>query len=180
MKDEVVWFEEIRWSHQFGSNVLSLLRFKKISKRNKCHWPSYSHYCHSEATTDCISNNTKLTMDNSQWPTIVLFQNASTLDEVGGDDQPPIDMPPDLQQISKLSDMIINILMFIVGAPANFRVLYNLLSNKTYRKSRHHLLLLNLAVADSVVSFVTVPVEISWSYTNRWVAGNLTCKVSAI
>lgn len=76
------------------------------------------------------------------------------------EDAIPDQLPEELAQNSKTIDLIVFTIMFVIGAPANFRVLYNLLSNQTYKKSRHHLILLNLAVADSFVSFVMIPAEV--------------------
>ena len=68
-------------------------------------------------------------------------------------------------------------LLFLIGAPANIVVLLKLLQNRSYKRSRHLFLLLNLSVADIIVVFVMIPVEIGWKYTNVWEAGNAACKV---
>jgi gonadotropin-releasing hormone receptor len=65
----------------------------------------------------------------------------------------------------------------LIGAPAELLVARKLLQNKTYKRSRYHFLLLNLNIADSVVVFIMIPVEIGWMYTNDWRAGNMACKV---
>lgn len=81
---------------------------------------------------------------------------------------------------SLLSNMSVSlgyIILFCIGAPANLLVLYKLLHGKCYRRSRYHFLLLNLSLADSMVVFIMIPVEIGWLYTNAWLAGNVACKV---
>lgn len=77
----------------------------------------------------------------------------------------------------KLIDVFAYTLLLAIGAPANFKVLRNLHAGKLYSKSRHHFLLLNLALADSVVSFIMIPTEIGWRLTNAWTAGNFVCKI---
>ena len=69
------------------------------------------------------------------------------------------------------------IILFFIGAPANLLVIYKLLHGKCYKRSRYHFLLLNLSLADSMVVFIMIPVEIGWLYTNAWLAGNIACKV---
>ena len=69
------------------------------------------------------------------------------------------------------------IILFIIGAPANFIVLRRLLCDGSYKKSRHLFLLLNLSLADAIVVFIMIPAEIGWKYTNTWVAGDIACKV---
>lgn len=88
----------------------------------------------------------------------------------------PDTIPEDLQN-SKIFDCVTYTILFLIGAPANVRVLHNLVANKSFRKSRHHFILLNLAVADSFVSLIMIPAEIGWSLTNAWLAGNLCCKL---
>lgn len=73
-------------------------------------------------------------------------------------------------------DLLGYILLFLVGAPANLIVLKKLLSNASYKRSRHLFLLLNLSIADAIVVFVFIPVEIGWKYTHIWTAGNFACK----
>lgn len=69
------------------------------------------------------------------------------------------------------------IILFFIGAPANLLVIYKLLHGRCYKRSRYHFLLLNLSIADSMVVFIMIPVEIGWLYTNAWLAGNVACKV---
>ena len=68
--------------------------------------------------------------------------------------------------------------LFLVGAPANIIVLRKLLQNNSYKRSRHLFLLLNLCLADAIVVFVMIPVEISYKHAGVWQVGNVACKVS--
>lgn len=74
-------------------------------------------------------------------------------------------------------DIIANILLFLIGAPANFKVMLLLLSNKLYANSRHHYLLFNLAIADCIVLFIMVPGEVLKLSFVTWRSNNLTCKI---
>lgn len=100
--------------------------------------------------------------------------NHSNMSESVMADDPNLD----LKQVPLLN-ILVYTLMFGLGAPKNFQVVRCLLFNKDklYSRSRHHLLLLNLAIADSIVMFITVPAEIGWRVTSDWRAGNLGCKV---
>ena len=51
----------------------------------------------------------------------------------------------------RLIDICVYSVFFLIGGPANSRVLLILLRNHLYNKSRHHMLLLNLAIADTIV-----------------------------
>lgn len=75
-------------------------------------------------------------------------------------------------------DVVVYIVLFVIGAPANFLVLHRLLRDGAYKKSRHLFLLLNLSIADAIVVFIMIPVEIGWKITDEWVAGDLACKIS--
>jgi gonadotropin-releasing hormone receptor len=75
-------------------------------------------------------------------------------------------------------EWIFYLILFAIGAPANILVLWRLLHNGSYKKSRHHFLLLNLSIADAIVVFIMIPVDIGWKYTIAWHGGNLLCKAS--
>lgn len=101
------------------------------------------------------------------------YENHSSLTESEMADDPSID----LKQVP-LMNILVYTFMFTVGAPKNFQVIRCLLCNKNklYSKSRHHLLLLNLAIADAIVLFIMIPGEIGWRITSDWRAGNVGCK----
>lgn len=100
--------------------------------------------------------------------------NHSNVSESVMADDPSVDL-----KHVPLLNILVYTLMFGIGAPKNFQVVRCLLFNKTklYSRSRHHLLLLNLAIADSIVLFISVPAEIGWRVTSDWRAGNVGCKV---
>ncbi|GAV05446.1 hypothetical protein RvY_15579 [Ramazzottius varieornatus] len=45
------------------------------------------------------------------------------------------------------------------------------------KKTRVHILLLNLCTADIMVTVVEMPLKIAWKWTVQWTAGNWTCKL---
>ncbi|XP_063830199.1 adipokinetic hormone/corazonin-related peptide receptor variant I-like [Ostrinia nubilalis] len=65
--------------------------------------------------------------------------------------------------------------LLVVGAIGNVTVFASLLRSRR-RKSRVNLLMTHLVVADMIVTFIVIPLEIGWRTTNAWLAGNLACK----
>ncbi|KAL4711017.1 hypothetical protein ACJJTC_017982 [Scirpophaga incertulas] len=61
------------------------------------------------------------------------------------------------------------------GAIGNVTVFASLLRSRR-RKSRVNLLMTHLVIADMIVTFIVIPLEIGWRTTNAWLAGNLACK----
>ena len=66
--------------------------------------------------------------------------------------------------------------LFFVGSIANFTVLIILLRRYKKKKSRVNLLLIHLAIADLMVTFFLMPIEIGWASTVRWLAGDILCR----
>ena len=53
----------------------------------------------------------------------------------------------------------------------------NFASCRRHRKSRVNQLIMHLCIADLIVTFVMLPLEIGWHATVGWKAGNIACKV---
>ncbi|XP_022655491.1 gonadotropin-releasing hormone II receptor-like [Varroa destructor] len=68
------------------------------------------------------------------------------------------------------------ITMFVIGVSGNVPVFLSLIRNR-HRKSRIKMMMLHLTIADLIVTFIMLPIEIAWNITVQWLAGNLTCKV---
>ncbi|KAJ8918060.1 hypothetical protein NQ315_011517 [Exocentrus adspersus] len=66
--------------------------------------------------------------------------------------------------------------LFVVAAVGNLTVFISLFRSR-HRKSRISLMIRHLAMADLIVTFIMIPIEISWRLTGRWLAGNVACKV---
>eukprot|EP00095_Tigriopus_kingsejongensis_P011396 maker-scaffold68_size422247-snap-gene-2.13 protein:Tk11396 transcript:maker-scaffold68_size422247-snap-gene-2.13-mRNA-1 annotation:"adipokinetic hormone receptor isoform x3" len=67
--------------------------------------------------------------------------------------------------------------LFLVSSVANMTVLYILIRRYRKIKSRVNLLLINLAIADLLVTFLMMPLEIGWAATVMWTAGDVMCRV---
>ncbi|XP_047505592.1 adipokinetic hormone/corazonin-related peptide receptor variant I-like [Pieris napi] len=65
--------------------------------------------------------------------------------------------------------------LFIIGSMGNVAVFIALIRSRR-RKSRVNLLMTHLVVADLIVTFIVIPLEIGWRTTNAWLAGNGACK----
>jgi gonadotropin-releasing hormone receptor len=66
--------------------------------------------------------------------------------------------------------------LFLVSSIANITVLRILVRRYRKTKSRVNLLLIHLAIADLIVTFLMMPLEIGWSSTVMWMAGDFLCR----
>ncbi|UYV61840.1 GNRHR [Cordylochernes scorpioides] len=76
-----------------------------------------------------------------------------------------------------LREVVIYSILFVFAAAGNVPVFVSLLRNRRHRKSRIKLMILHLAIADLIVTFVMIPLEIFWRITVEWLAGNAVCKI---
>lgn len=74
-----------------------------------------------------------------------------------------------------LIEKIIYSFLFVIGSLGNSFVLYNLFQPKF--KSKMNYLIRHLAVADLMVIFLTIGVELIWRITIKWETGELGCKI---
>uniref|UniRef100_A0A182KFU5 G-protein coupled receptors family 1 profile domain-containing protein n=1 Tax=Anopheles christyi TaxID=43041 RepID=A0A182KFU5_9DIPT len=88
----------------------------------------------------------------------------------------PIDMRFNSGHI--LSIMVYTTLM-VFSATGNIKVLSILAQRKVRASSRINIMLAHLAIADLLVTFLMMPLEIGWAYTVRWTAGDVMCRVMA-
>lgn len=75
-----------------------------------------------------------------------------------------------------LSIIVYGILFFIAGI-GNVTVLVILIRNRKRSRSRVNLLIMHLAIADCIVTFVMIPLEIGWAVTIEWLAGDIMCRI---
>ena len=72
-------------------------------------------------------------------------------------------------------------ILFIIACIGNTTAFVALLfMNKSSLKSskiRIRLLLMNLCIADLIVTYIDMPLEIVWAITDRWLAGDIVCKL---
>ncbi|XP_064474903.1 adipokinetic hormone/corazonin-related peptide receptor variant I-like [Ornithodoros turicata] len=69
--------------------------------------------------------------------------------------------------------------LFVVAAAGNVPVFVTLLRNRN-RKSRIKLVIMHLTIADLIVTFIMIPLEIIWRLTVQWLAGNAMCKLMQV
>ncbi|BES91166.1 hormone receptor [Nesidiocoris tenuis] len=67
--------------------------------------------------------------------------------------------------------------LFIISAIGNISVLILLLRQSMKIRSRINYMLIHLAVADLMVTFILMPMEIVWAATVSWWGGDLCCRI---
>ena len=67
--------------------------------------------------------------------------------------------------------------LFIIAASGNLTVFLTLFRNRRHIKSRINLFIMHLAVADLVVTFVMMPMEMAWNVSVSWRAGDVACRI---
>lgn len=93
------------------------------------------------------------------------------------DDQP---LPDELTfNTQSLVQVIVYSVLFVAAAIGNVPVFISLVG-KRHRKSRLKLMILHLAIADLIVTFVMIPLEVAWRLTVQWTAGNAMCKTMQV
>ncbi|KAK3097808.1 hypothetical protein FSP39_013396 [Pinctada imbricata] len=65
--------------------------------------------------------------------------------------------------------------MFVVAACGNLTVFITLFRNR-HVKSRVNQFILHLSIADLIVTFIMLPLEIIWNITVEWTAGDAACR----
>ncbi|XP_046399942.1 adipokinetic hormone/corazonin-related peptide receptor variant I-like [Ischnura elegans] len=86
-------------------------------------------------------------------------------------------LPPELIfNEDSLVSIVAYCTLLAISAVGNLSVIASLIRLR-HRKSRVDFMLTHLAVADLVVTFVMIPMEIGWRATTQWLAGNIACKV---
>ncbi|GFO14807.1 gonadotropin-releasing hormone ii receptor [Plakobranchus ocellatus] len=65
--------------------------------------------------------------------------------------------------------------LFVVAACGNLTVFITLFRNRGH-KSRINMFIMHLAIADLIVTFIILPLEIAWHSTVSWRAGDLACR----
>ncbi|XP_041463948.1 gonadotropin-releasing hormone II receptor-like [Lytechinus variegatus] len=66
--------------------------------------------------------------------------------------------------------------IMVLSGPLNLAVFVSLWRQRR-PKSRINLLIMHLAVADLLITFVNIPTDVIWFCTVRWLAGNVMCKL---
>lgn len=66
--------------------------------------------------------------------------------------------------------------LFVIAAGGNLTVFITLFRNR-HLKSRVNLFILHLSLADLIVAFIMLPMEIAWHATVAWKGGDIACRV---
>jgi len=65
---------------------------------------------------------------------------------------------------------------FLVAAVGNLTVFITLYRNRN-NKSRVNMFIMHLSIADLIVTFIMMPLEIGWRSTVEWLAGDAACRI---
>lgn len=65
---------------------------------------------------------------------------------------------------------------FVIAAIGNLTVFITLFRNRNDR-SRVNMFIMHLSIADLIVTFVMMPLEIVWKATVEWMAGDVACRI---
>ncbi|XP_035704291.1 gonadotropin-releasing hormone receptor-like [Folsomia candida] len=68
-------------------------------------------------------------------------------------------------------------ILFVVAATGNLTVFFSVCHQLAKLKWRITVLMLHLSIADLIVTFFLMPLEICWRLTIQWMGGELLCKV---
>ncbi|XP_017789640.1 PREDICTED: gonadotropin-releasing hormone II receptor [Habropoda laboriosa] len=74
--------------------------------------------------------------------------------------------------------IVVYSILLVVSAIGNTTVLL-IVCRKRASKSRIHTMLMHLAIADLLVTFLIMPLEIGWAITVSWKAGDAMCRIMA-
>ena len=66
-------------------------------------------------------------------------------------------------------------ILFVVAATGNLTVFLTLVRHR--KKSRVNWFIMHLAIADIIVTFVMMPLEVAWHLTVSWRAGDVACRI---
>ncbi|XP_037911610.1 gonadotropin-releasing hormone receptor isoform X1 [Hermetia illucens] len=92
----------------------------------------------------------------------------------------PIQLPIDMRfnDGHRLSITVYSVLM-VISSIGNITVLVLLIKRRLRGPSRIDIMLMHLAIADLLVTFLMMPMEIGWAYTVSWKAGDALCRIMA-
>ncbi|XP_019882946.1 gonadotropin-releasing hormone II receptor isoform X2 [Camponotus floridanus] len=112
------------------------------------------------------------------------MQNAIQLSEVESEESlkcnDTMELPDDLRFNSgHLVTIVTYSILMVISAAGNITVLIMTIIKKRKSKSRIHILIMHLSIADLLVTFLMMPLEIGWSITVSWEAGDAMCRIMA-
>ncbi|OXA59932.1 Gonadotropin-releasing hormone receptor [Folsomia candida] len=89
------------------------------------------------------------------------------------------EMPKEMREMSQSArtSVLIYSIIWIIASTGNLTVFASCYRQYKKHKSRITLLILHLSVADLIVTFCLIPIEIAWRMTIQWYGGNILCKL---
>jgi gonadotropin-releasing hormone receptor len=94
-------------------------------------------------------------------------------------ERPPercIDNDMKLTQTSVIT-ITVYFILFILSSVFNLTIIIFLYKYKLKDLSRIHWFMFHLIIADLMITFITIPLEIGWKLTVYWRAGDIGCKL---
>ncbi|GFT68048.1 gonadotropin-releasing hormone II receptor [Nephila pilipes] len=73
-------------------------------------------------------------------------------------------------------EAIVYSVLFLLASSGNIPVFISLIRGRR-RRSRIEEMIFHLTIADLIVTFVMIPLEISWRITVEWIAGDALCRI---
>ena len=99
--------------------------------------------------------------------------NTSSLNNISGE------IPEIPREFLFNDDSLVSVItysvLFAVAAVGNLTVFVILFKHR-HRKSRVNLFIMHLCIADLIVTFIMLPMEIGWHVTVAWTAGDFGCR----
>lgn len=72
---------------------------------------------------------------------------------------------------------LIGSILFVISTIGNCTVLYLLTKRRLRGPLRIDIMLMHLAIADLMVTFLLMPLEIAWAWTVQWRSTDLMCRL---
>lgn len=78
---------------------------------------------------------------------------------------------------SSLITISVYTLLFCLSSIFNLTIIVYLKRKNLYEQSRIHRFMFQLIVADLMITFVTIPLEVGWKLSVYWRAGDIACRL---
>lgn len=104
------------------------------------------------------------------WPGMDNVTNASVFDESN--------LPQEMRfNEGHVVAIVTYSVLMVISAVGNITVLTIILKRRRKAGTRIHAMLMHLAIADLLVTFLMMPLEITWAWTVQWVLGDPLCRI---
>ena len=78
---------------------------------------------------------------------------------------------------SSLITISVYTLLFCLSSIFNLTIIFYLKRKNLHEQSRIHRFMFQLIVADLMITFITIPLEVGWKLSVYWRAGDISCRV---